>query len=256
MPSTLAGWLTAQARRKLSLLSTAARITFRPSAFADEARAHTGSRLLPAFKFFLGCVGIVLAIEAVFSLAFDTSFSDLVHQSFPIVVALLGGVAVYVFLKLLLTPNVRFVGTLSTTLYVGGAALLFMISVIFALLTADFLASYQDIEASPCSYRTIICLVSGGALAEYGVPRRGSGTLGMSIPFILLVMLGALVHYSRVLAKALRASMGVAFWRTYVAAAVSLVLLSPASLLAINVVYRMLYSQPWLASPSPGAGVS
>jgi hypothetical protein len=35
--------------------------------------------------------------------------------------------------------------------------------------------------------------------------------------------------------------MGVAAWRTYIAAAVSLVLLTPLSLGTINAVYRVLY---------------
>ena len=113
----------------------------------------------------------MLAIEADFSFAFDTAFSAIVHHSFPVLVALLGGVAVYACLKLLATPGVRFNPTLATTLYVGGAAILFMIMCIFVLLTADFLASYPDVKASPCQHRTIICLVSGGSLNEYDVPR-------------------------------------------------------------------------------------
>jgi hypothetical protein len=244
MPGTLAGWLSTQARSRLSVLSTASKITFRPSAFADDVRSNPGFDLLKALKFFLGCVGIVLAIEAIFSFAFNTAFSDLVHHSFPVFVVLLGGVTTYVFLKLFFTPNIRLTSTLSTTLYVGGAALVVMTTSVFVLLTADFLANYQDIKASPCAYRTIICLISGGTLSQYDVPRRASGTLGMTFPFILLIMLATLIHYSRVLAKALRASMSVAAWRTYLALTVSVILLSPTSLLAINAVYRVLYPQP------------
>jgi hypothetical protein len=244
MPGTVAGWLSTQVRSRLSVVSTAAKISFRPSAFADYVRLNPGFDVLNALKFFLRCVGIVLAIEAIFSFAFNTAFSDLVHHSFPVFVALLGGVTMYLFLKLLFTPNIRFTSTLGTTLYVGGAALVVMITSIFVLLTADFLVHYQDIKASPCSYRTIICLISGGTLSQYDVPRRTSGTLGVSFPFILLIMLATLIHYGRVLAKALRASMGVSAWRTYVSATVSVILLGPTSLLAINAVYRVLYPQP------------
>lgn len=242
MPDIVSDWVSSQARQKLSLLSAVARITFRPSAFAGDVRNQPELHILPALKFFLGCVGIVLAIEAVFSFSFDTAFSDLVHHSFPVLVALLGGVAVYLVLKLLFTPRVRFARTLGITLFVGGAAILVMIACVFILLTADFFASYSEIKASPCEHRTIICLISGGTLATYDMPARASGSLGASVPFILLVALVALVHYSRVLAKALFASMGVAFWRTYLATAASVVVLSPASLIAVNAVYRLLYT--------------
>jgi hypothetical protein len=244
MPGIIASWLLRQARSRLSIVATASRITFRPSAFADEICSQQSSSSLKALKFFVGCVGIVLAIEGIFSFTFNTAFSDLVHHSFPVLVALFGGVTLHAFLKLLATPGIRFTGTLNTALYVGGAALVFMITTIFVLLTADFLAHYRDIKTSSCAHRTIICLISGGTLTEYDVPRRSSGSLGMSFPFILLIMLATLIHYSRVLAKALKASMGVAAWRTYLAAAISVILLSPASLLAINTIYRALYSQP------------
>lgn len=193
-----------------------------------------------AFRFFLGCVGLVLAIEAVFSFAFDTAFSDIVHHSFPVLVVLLGGVAVYVCLKLLFTRGVRFTVTLGATLYVGGAAILYMITCIFALLTVDFLVSYPYVKASPCAHRTIICLISGGSLTEYDVPRQ-TGSLGWSFPLILFVILATLLHYSRALAKTLGASMGVTPWRTYIATAISVIVLSPLSLLAVNAVYRFLY---------------
>jgi hypothetical protein len=242
MLGTIGGWLSRQTRKKLSVLSTASRITLRPSTFAgDHRNGAGGSGVVAAGRFFLACVGIVLAIEAVFSLAFNTAFSDLVHHSFPVFVALLGGFTMHAFLKLLLTPNIRLAGTLESTLYVGGAALLFMIATIFLLLTVDFLASYQDIKTSPCTYRTIICLLSGGSLTQYDVPSHRSGVLGMSFPFVLLVMVGTVVYYSRVLAKALQTGWAVSPWRTYVAAALSVVLLTPVSLLAINAIYRLLY---------------
>jgi hypothetical protein len=241
MLGTIGGWLSTRAHRKLSVLSTAAKITFRPSAFAGEFPYDAGADVVAAGRFFLACVGIVLAIEAVFSLAFDTAFSDLVHHSFPVFVALLGGFTMHAFLKLLWTPNIRFAGTLGSTLHVGGAALLFMIATIFLLLTVDFLASYQDIRTSPCAHRTIICLLSGGTLTQYDVPRQQSGALGRSFPFILLVMLGTVMYYSRVLAKALKAGWAVSPWRTYVAATFSVVLLTPVSLLIINAIYRLLY---------------
>jgi hypothetical protein len=124
------------------------------------------------------------------------------------------------------------------TLYVGGAALLFMITTIFLLLSLDFLASYDDVKSSPCAHRTIICLVSGGSLSEYDVPGHQTGMLGASLPFILFVILGTIVHYSRVLAKTLKAGWAVA---TYIAAALSVVLLTPTYLLIINTIYGWLY---------------
>jgi len=241
MPGTIGRWLSAQASQRLSVLSTASRITFRPLAFAGGFGHDAGADVVAAGRYFLTCVGIVLAIEAIFSFAFSTAFSDLVHHSFPVLVALLGGFTMYAFLKLLLTPNIHLAGTLASTLYVGGAALLFMITCIFLLLTVDFLVSYESIKDSPCTHRTIMCLLSGGSLTQYDVPSRQSGTLGMSSPFIFLVMLGTVVHFSRALAKVLKAGWAVAPWRTYVAAAFSFVLLAPASLLIINAIYRLLY---------------
>lgn len=241
MSGNIGRWLSTRANQKLSVLSTASKITFRPSAFAGEFPYDARADVAAAGQFFLACVGIVLTIEAVFSFAFNTAFSDLVHHSFPVFVALLGGFTMHAFLKLLLTPDIHLAGTLGSTLYVGGAALLFMITAIFLLLTVDFLASYQDVENSPCTYRTIICLLSGGSLTQYDVPRQRSGTLGMSFPIILLVMLGTVLYYSRALAKALKAGWAVAPWRTYVAATFSVVLLTPVSLLIINAIYRLLY---------------
>jgi hypothetical protein len=241
MSERVTGWLAAEAWKKLSVLSTAAQITFRPAFFAEAKRLPGEADLRRAMRFFLASVGIVLAIEAAFSLAFATAFSDIVHHSFPILVVLAGGITMYVLLKVLLARNVSLAVTMDNTLFVGGAALLVMISVIFTLLTVDFLVSYNGVLNSPCAHRTIICLLSGGSLTEYDVPPPQQGALGTSFPFIILVMLASAVHYSRVLAKVLKATMGVAAWRTYIAAAVSLVLLTPLSLGTINAVYRVLY---------------
>jgi hypothetical protein len=242
MSESVTGLIKSEARKKLSVVSTAAQITFRPSAFALEMSQHGEADLGRAMKFFLASVGIVLVIEAVFSFVFKTAFSDIVHHAFPILVVLAGGFTIYVFLKLLMTRDVRFAETVADTLYVGGGALLFMISVIFVLLTADFLVSYNGVVNSPCKSRTIICLLSGGDLSEYDVVAPSQGALGTSFPFIILLMVLSAIHYSRVLAKVLKATMGVPAWRTYIAAFVSIVVLTPASLIGINIIYRALYS--------------
>jgi hypothetical protein len=235
--------IKSEARKRLSVVSTAVQMTFRPSAFAaDMSQRREGGDLGRAMKFFLAAVGIVLAIEALFSFVFNTAFSDIVHHAFPILVVLAGSVTIYVLLKMLLTQGIGFKETAEGTLYVGGGALLVMISVIFAMLTADFLVSYQGVVNSPCKSRTIICLLSGGALNEYDVVAPSQGALGTSFPFIILVMLVSAIHYSRVLAKVFKATMGVSPWRTYLAAAISIVGLSPVSLIAINTIYRALYS--------------
>jgi hypothetical protein len=242
MLGTITRTLSAEAHKRLSVLATAAEITFHPSAFAGDVKAQAARGIVAAGRYFLTCVGLVLAIEAVFSFVFRTAFSDLVHHSFPVLVALLGAFTMHAFLKLLLTPGIRFSETLETTLYVGGAALLFMTTTIFALLTLDFAASYDIVKNSPCEHRTIICLVSGGSLSEYDVPGHQTGNLGVSFPFILIVMAGCTIYYSRVLAKALQTGWGVARWRTYAAAALSVVLLSPISLMTINAIYGYLYA--------------
>jgi hypothetical protein len=241
MSESVTGLIKSEARKKLSVVSTAAQITFRPSAFAVEMSQRGEADLGRAMKFFLASVGIVLVIEAVFSFAFNTAFSDIVHHAFPILVVLAGGFAIYVLLKLLMTRGVRFAETVADTLYVGGGALLFMISVIFVLLTADFLVSYNGVVNSHCKSRTIICLLSGGELSEYDALPPSQGALGTSFPFIILVMLLSAIHYSRVLAKVLKATMGVPAWRTYIASFVSIVVLTPVSLVGINTIYRALY---------------
>jgi hypothetical protein len=102
----------------------------------------------PPPAFFLMAVGIALAVEALFSVVFGTAFSDLVHHSFPIFVALTGGVAVYLILKLLFTRGVHFNRTVQSTLYVGGAALIFMVTAIFGLLAADFSLNFGSVMGS------------------------------------------------------------------------------------------------------------
>lgn len=244
MLGALRNWLSRQTRDRVTVLAKACRIAFRPSTYVEELRSRPGTTVGAAFKFFLSCVGLALAAEAVFSLTFDTAFSDIVHHSFPILVALLGSVTLYALLLLLGTPRLHFKPTLATALETGGAAVLLMVGLALALLTADFLASYQEVKSSPCGHRTIICLLSGGTLTTYDLPRRTTGTLGWSGPLILLVILATIVHSVRVLARALEASQGVAPWRTYLVALTSLALLSPASLLTINLIYSALYGQP------------
>ena len=115
---------------------------------------------------------------------------------FPVIVVLLAGFAVYLLLKIIVTRNVTLAGTLDATLTVGGAALLVMVTIIFTLLAADFLASHDAIRTSSCEHRTIMCLISGGAGVEYAMPGNTTGTLGLSFPFILVVMLMTVLHYT------------------------------------------------------------
>jgi hypothetical protein len=112
MRRMLADVLANEARKRWSLVATAALITVRPSAFIDRLALEDSVGLREPLRFFLVSVGIILAIEAAFSLAFNTAFSDLVHHLFPVFVALTGGVAIYGVLKLLLTRGVDFSRTL------------------------------------------------------------------------------------------------------------------------------------------------
>lgn len=134
--------------KRWSLLRTAALITLRPSAFSERIATEEADVVLPSSRFFLMAVGIVLAVEALFSVVFETAFSDLVHHSFPVFVALTGGVAVYLILKLLFTRGVHFNRTVQSTLYVGGAALIFMVTAIFGLLAADFSLNFGSVIGS------------------------------------------------------------------------------------------------------------
>jgi hypothetical protein len=134
--------------KRWSLLRTAALITLRPSAFSERIATEEADVVLPSSRFFLMAVGIVLANEALFSVAFETAFSDLVHHSFPVFVALTGGAAVYLILKLLFTRGVHFNRTVQSMLYVGGAALIFMVTAIFGLLAADFSLNFGSVIGS------------------------------------------------------------------------------------------------------------
>lgn len=93
-------------------------------------------------------VGIVLAVEAPFPVAFETAFSDLVHHSFPVFVALTGGLAQHLILKLLFTRGVHLNRTVQSMLYVGRAALIFMVTAIFGLLATDFSLNFGSVIGS------------------------------------------------------------------------------------------------------------
>jgi hypothetical protein len=93
-------------------------------------------------------VSIVLAVEAMFSMVFETAFSDLVHHSFPVFVALTGDAAVYLILELLFTRGVHFNRTVQSMLYVGGAALIFMVTASFGLIAADFSLNFGSVMGS------------------------------------------------------------------------------------------------------------
>lgn len=231
-----------EARKRLAILATTARITFAPSAFTDEL-ARAPANIIAALKYFFAAVGIILVIETAFSFLFDTAFSDLVHNLFPIFVAFAGGLTIYLLLKLLLTRTATFARTLETSFYVGGAALFVMISLIFALLTADFAANYHSVMTSGCTHRTIMCLLSGNTQSDYGLMQDVATreTQGASYPIILLVMLASFAYFAGVLAYALRRLMGVPLWRTLLASFVALILLTIPALLAINTIYKALY---------------
>ena len=209
----------------------------------ERLQLNTDTDVRGAITFFIACIAIILAIEAVFSFAFDTAFSDLVHNFYPIFVALLGVLTVYVFLKLMITPNVHFQSVATGTLYVGGSALLVMITSIFLLLTIDFLTNYQSVMTSSCKHRTIMCLLSGNSQSEYGVLAKGHTpeTQGWSFSYILLLVLGAAIYYSHALSSILKGMIGVARWRTYIAAFLSLLVLAPACLVLINAIYKLIY---------------
>jgi hypothetical protein len=87
MRRMLADVLANEARKRWSLVATAL-ITVRPSAFIDRLALEDSVGLREPLRFFLVSVGIILAVEAAFSLAFNTAFSDLVHHLFPVFVAL------------------------------------------------------------------------------------------------------------------------------------------------------------------------
>lgn len=242
MAASFADWVVERAKSRFSVLATVFAITITPNSYAASLTAGEAPGGLKAFKFFLSCVGIVLAVEAAFSFVFKTAFSDLVHNTFPALVALLSSLSIYIILKVLFTPGVTLPETMTHTLNVGGAGLLVMIITIFALLTIDFGLNYREVVDSPCKHRTIMCLASGGTLVEYDIPRASDSAIGSSTPWIFVVIFACLIHYSRVLGKVLKTAMGVTRARTYFAIFVSVVGLSPASLFFLNAIYRYLYA--------------
>ncbi len=243
MPGDFANLLSTEIRKRLSVIATAGAVTFRPSTAADRLGLSPDSDLKPAFNYFLACVAIVLVVEAGFSFVFNTAFSDLVHHFYPVFVALLGVITIYLFLLLLLTPGLTFAGTAAATLYVGGTALLVMIMSIFVLLTADFAHNYQSVMSSSCEHRTIMCLLSGNSTSEYGImqPDRTVESQGWSFSFVLLLIMAAVIHYTNALTKILNTGLSIARWRTYIAALLSLVVLTPGCLFLINAIYALIY---------------
>lgn len=243
MKETISNFVGNEVAKRWSLVRTAALVTARPSAFADQMPDAERDGLWPSFRFFLKAVGIVIAVEAVFSFVFNTAFSDLLHHAFPILVALTGGVAVYALLKVLFTRAATFKGTVSSSLYVGGAALIMMVTTIFGLLTADFAANYDSVMGSTCAHRTIMCLVSGNRQYTYDALAEGlsNETQGWSYGPILLLILFCIFYFTHVLSTVLKRRFGVSRWRTYVSALVSVLFLSPAYLILLNAIYRGLY---------------
>lgn len=243
MALSIAGWLVGQARYRMSVLSDASAVSWRPKTFALARLKGEAPSLAAAGRFLVTAIGIILIFEGAFSLVFDTAFSDFVHHLFPIFVAVSGGFTIYLFLKLLLTRGITLIRTLEATFYVGGAALLFMIGGIFLLLTVDFALNYASVMGSDCAPRTIMCLVSGNIQYDYGTlaDRQTPESQGASFPFILLWIAGATFYYTLVAGTLLKMTMGVARWRTYLAALASLVILAPAYLAIINAIYRLLY---------------
>jgi hypothetical protein len=148
MRQLISRFLGKEVAKSWSLLRTAALITLRPSAFSERIATEEADVVLPSSRFFLMAVGIVLAVEALFSVAFETAFSDLVHHSFPVFVALTGGVAQYLILKLLFTRGVHLNRTVQSMLYVGRAALIFMVTAIFGLLATDFSLNFGSVIGS------------------------------------------------------------------------------------------------------------
>ena len=243
VPGSISDLVGSEIAKRRTLLRTAALISFRPTAFAARMPAADQDGLWPPLRFFVKVVGLVIAIETAFSIVFKTAFSDLIHHAFPILVALTGGVAIYVLLKLMWTRAATFTETLASALYTGSAALLVMITSIFALLTADFAANYDSVMASGCAHRTIMCLLSGNVQYDYAaLGTGGTGeTQGWSYTPILLVIFACILYFTHVLATLLKCRLGVARWRTSLAALFAVLLLSPVYLLVLNGIYRALY---------------
>lgn len=229
--------------KRWSLLTTAFFVTLAPARFAREVIAAKSHPLKAGARFMLLAVGTVLLIEAAFSYVFQTEFSDLIHHAFPVLVAVTGGFAIYVLLKVLWTPNVTFANTLAGSFFVGGTALFVMIGLIFSLLIFDFSSNYQSVMTSGCTPRTIMCLLSGNTQSEYGLMQDVATreTQGQSFPFIVLTILACIVIYTFVLSSVLKAMMGVARWRSILAAVIAVLVLSPAYIILLNGIYRWLY---------------
>jgi hypothetical protein len=118
-----------------------------------------------------------------------------------------------------------------------------MITIVFLLLTADFVQNYASVMGSACEHRTIMCLLSGSTQYDYDIPVGATQeTQGWSFPFILLTLLTGVVYFTHVLSTVYKRRMGIARWRTYVASFLSVLLLAPAYLLLINAIYRVLYA--------------
>lgn len=244
MFAMLSNIISREAQKRWSLLATTAEITLQPSKFASRLKQHQdAASLRPALRFMLLSVGSVLLLEVLFSLIFNTTFSDLIHHSFAILVVVTGGVAIYCVLKGLFTRNVDFMATLQAALYVGCAALFVMITLIFAVVSLDFALNYNSVMHSGCAPRTLMCLLSGNTQTEYGLLQDAgtTETQGWSFAYVVWIILICLAYYTGVLATVFKRLMGVARWRTVFAAFIAVVTLSPGYLVLLNATYRWFY---------------
>lgn len=235
--------ISREARKRWSLLATTAEITLRPSKFADRLEQQGVSSVRPAFRFMLLSVGSVLMLEVLFSVVFNTTFSDLIHHSFAILVVVTGGIAIFCVLKGMFTRNVDFKPTVQAELYVGCAALFVMMMLIFAVVSIDFATNYKSVINSGCSPRTLMCLLSGNTQTEYGLLQDVGTpeTQGWSFAYVVWIILICLVFYIGVLSTVFKKLMGVARWRTIFSAFVAVVTLSPFYLVLLNAIYRWFY---------------
>lgn len=239
-----------QAKRRWALFTTAFAVTVSPAKFVSDGIAANPSPLPAAIRFLTLAVATVLLIEGAFSLAFNTEFSDLLHNAFPIFGAVTGGFVLYLIFKLMWTPNVTLTQTLTGAFYVGGTALLVMTGLIFLFLTVDFGLNYQSVLSSGCEPRTIMCLISGNTQTDYGLMQdvATQETQGASFGPIIWTILGSLIVFSAVLSSVFKTMMNVSRWRTILAAGISAIVLLPAFILLINLIYR------WYYMLSPGTG--
>lgn len=236
--------LAHEARKRWSLLTTAFAVTASPTAFVHENVTPNPAALRAATRFILLAVATVLLIETAFSLVFQTAFSDLIHHAFPILVALTGGFAIYVVLKLLWTKAATLSGVLTGSFYVGGTALLVMLALIFLWLGIDFTINYNSVLNSGCKPRTIMCLVSGNTQTDYGLLQDAGSTetQGESFKYVIWTIIACIAIYTSVLATVFKAQMGIARWRTIVAAVVAVFILSPIYMVLLNMIYRWFYA--------------